>query len=205
VLTDTTISDSLHRSILVVDIEGYSGPARTNPIRGRLRDALYLLLGEAISSVGIDAGQYDPPRDQGDGALLLFHPQVPKNRLLHPLIGNLAQGLASYNLGAPARERMRLRVVVHAGELLSDRHGYFGEDLDAAFGLLNSDTLRALLRGTASPLVLLVTDQIHQGIVKHGLSGIDPATYDQVDLTVKGRRLRTWLHIPAVTPVAAVA
>jgi hypothetical protein len=205
VLTQTSTSDCLHRSILVVDIEGYSRPARTNLIRARLRDALYLLLDQAIGTLGAGADLYEPPKDEGDGALVLFHPQVPKNRLLHPLVPSLVEGLASYNAGVPERERMRLRVVVHAGELLSDPHGYFGEDLDLAFGLLNSETLRATLASTPGPLVLLVTDRIHQGVVKHGLSGIDPATYRPVDLTVKGTWVRAWLHIPATAPAEAVA
>lgn len=62
-------SDPLHRSILAVDIEGYSRPERTNPIRARLRDSLYLLLDQAIGSLGIAPDQYEPPTDQGDGAL----------------------------------------------------------------------------------------------------------------------------------------
>jgi hypothetical protein len=53
--------------------------------------------------------------------------------------------------------------------------------------------------------VLLVTDRIHQGVVKHGLSGIDPATYRPVDPTVKGTRVRAWVHIPATAPAEAVA
>jgi hypothetical protein len=153
------VSDSLHRSILLVDIEGYSQPRRTNLVRARLRDTLYLLLDEAIGHLDMAAGQYET-KDQGDGVLLLFHPDVPKNRLLHPLISELVRGLVTYNATAPQREQMRLRVVLHAGELLSDQHGYFGEDLDEAFALVNSQSLRAYLAQTTRPLLLLVSDQI---------------------------------------------
>ncbi len=182
-------SDPLHRSILAVDIEGYSRPERTNPIRARLRDSLYLLLDQAIGSLGIAPDQYEPPTDQGDGALVLFHPEVPKNRLLHPLIANLAEGLAGHNVTAPEREHIRLRVVVHAGELLSDEHGYFGEDLDDAFGLLNSNTLRACLTETGSPLALLVTHQIYEGIVKHELAGVDPVMYQRTRVRLKRKSI----------------
>jgi len=133
--------DSLHRSILVVDIEGYSRPRRTNLIRGRLRDTLYLLLTNAMGSLGI-AGQYEPPKDEGDGALVLFHPEVPKNRLLFPLIAELAEGLASYNAAVTSREQLR------------------------------------------------------QGIVKHELAGIDPSTYNPIDVRVKSKLVKAWLHVP---------
>jgi hypothetical protein len=193
-MTPRLASDSLHRSILLLDIEDYGRPPRTNLVRGRLRDTLYRLLGQAIGHLGVAAGQYESS-DQGDGVLVLFHPDVPKNRLLHPLITELAQGLMRANATAPEREQMRLRVVVHAGELLSDEHGYFGEDLDEAFGLVNSDLLRACLAETTSPLVLLVTNQIYQGIVKHEPLGIDPATYKHVKVSVKRKKLHAWLQV----------
>jgi class 3 adenylate cyclase len=192
--TPRLASDSLHRSILLIDIEGYSRPPRTNLIRGRLRETLYGLLDQAIRHSGIASRQYEP-KDQGDGVLVLFQADVPKNRLLHPLIIELVRGLVSHNATAPEREQMRLRVVVHAGELLSDKHGYFGEDLDEAFGLLNSDSLRACLAETASPLVLLVTDQIYQGIVKHEPVGIDPGTYKHVKVSVKGKKVYAWVQV----------
>jgi hypothetical protein len=101
---------------------------------------------------------------------------------------------------------MRLRVVVHAGELLLDDHGYFGEDLDQAFALLDSDTLRTCLSQTASPLVLLVTEPIYHGIVRHGLVGIDRASYRPIDVRMKRSETRAWVHVPgAVRAVAAVA
>src|SRR6266542_245276 len=187
-VTPWLASDSLHRSILLIDIEGYSRPPRTNLIRGRLRESLYLLLDNAIGRLELAASQYEV-KDEGDGVLVLFRPDVPKNRLLHPLITDLVQGLVSHNLTAPEREQMRLRVVVHAGELLSDEHGYFGEDLDEAFGLVNSDSLRACLAATTKPLVLLVTERIYQGIVKHEPVGIDPAIYQQVGVSVKEKKI----------------
>lgn len=186
-------SDSLHHGILIVDIEGYSLPPRTNLVRGRLREALYRLLDGAIGCSGIVAQQYDQS-DQGDGVLVLFRADVPKNRLLHPLITELIRRLARYNATAPDREQIRLRVVVHAGELLSDRHGYYGEDLDEAFGLVNSDSLRACLAASTGPMVLLVTDPIYQGIVKHEPAGVDSASYRQVTMFVKRRKIRAWLR-----------
>jgi class 3 adenylate cyclase len=189
-------ADTQHRSILMVDIEGYSRPSQTNRTRGRLRSTLYRLLEMAIWGSGIPANQLEPASDQGDGALLLFHPEVPKNRLLCPLMADLADGLTDHNRRVPECERLRLRAVVHAGELLRDDHGWFGEDLDQAFSLVNSDTLRACLAETSQPLVLLVTDQIYCGIVKQELAGIDPSTCEQVHASVKRGQIRAWVHIP---------
>jgi hypothetical protein len=89
-------------------------------------------------------------------------------------------------------------VVVHAGELLSDEHGYFGEDLDDAFGLLNSNTLRACLTETGSPLALLVTHQIYEGIVKHELAGVDPVMYQRTRVRLKRKSIPAWLYTPTI-------
>jgi len=194
-LTTQWATDTLHRSIVLADIEGYSQAHRTDFIRGILRKTLYQLLDEAIRGLGIPGNQHESV-DQGDGVLVFFHPNVPKSRLLSLLIPGLTKGLMNYNATATMQEQVRLRVVVHAGELLGDEHGYYGEVLNEAFALMDSGFLRSCLAETTNPLVLLVTDPIYQGIVRHGLDGITPTSYQHVRVSVKGRtKMRAWLQI----------
>ena len=91
---------------------------------------------------------------------------------------------------------MRLRVVVDAGELRRDRGGYYGTPLDEAYGLVNSDELRECLRRTRAPLVLVVTQELYEGVVRHGYGGIDPATYKRHTIRLKQRDLDVWIHRP---------
>ena len=117
-----------HRSILAVDIQGFGRPERSNPGRARMRAGLHRILGNAMRAAGIEPQNVEQS-ESGDGVLVLLDPQISKARLLHPLIPRLGSGLARYNRTAPGSERLRLRVVVHAGELLQDAHGRTGEDL----------------------------------------------------------------------------
>jgi hypothetical protein len=127
-----------HRSIVAIDIERSTSPQRTNPIREELRHEAYRLLGTALRTAGITDAHCDPLADRGDGVLVLIHPadEIPKTLLLNPLVPALVALLAERNASLCAAERcrreLRLRLVIHAGEIHCDGKGYFGEALDVA-------------------------------------------------------------------------
>jgi signal transduction histidine kinase len=184
-----------HRAILALDIEGFGRPERSNLARARMRTGLHRIIGNALSAAGINP-EHVEQSEYGDGVLVLLGPQVSKARLLHPLLPRLVSGLARYNRTAAAAARLRVRAVVHAGELLRDDHGITGEDLVLAFRLLDADLVRAHLTRAVADLVLVVSDAMYQGIVKHGYSRIDPAVFQAVWVTAKETSTRAWLHIP---------
>jgi PAS domain S-box-containing protein len=184
-----------HRGILAVDIQGFGRLDRSNPDRAQMRVGLHRLLDGAMAAARIKP-EHIEQTECGDGVLVLLDPQVSKARLLHPLLSRLANGLARYNDAVPRSARLRLRVVVHAGELLRDALGITGEDLVLAFRLLDANVVRACLTQTGADLVLVVSDVIYQGIVKHGYGAVDPASFQSVWVTTKETCARTWLHIP---------
>ncbi len=194
----------VHRSILAVDIEKSTSALRTNPIKEELRQEVYGMLEASMSVAGIRAAHCDPFADRGDGVLALIHPvdDVPKTLLLNPLVPALWQFLVDRNRGLPKPERcrrqLRLRVVVHAGEIHFDGKGYFGEALDEAFRLLDAPRLKESLSRGPGPLVLAVSDLIYWSIVSHDYEGISRESYHPVlRVMVAGRRRRGWLHNPA--------
>jgi hypothetical protein len=196
-------SHPVHRSILAVDIERSTSPLRTNPIKEELRTLVYCLLTEAMATAGIHARHCDPFEDRGDGVLTLIQPadEVPKTLLFHPLIPALSQMLSDYNISLPESERprreLRLRTVLHAGEIHRDGNGYFGEALDVACRLLDAPRLKKCLQQVAAPLVLVVSEDLYHSIVRHHYEGICHETFHPVvRVHVAGRRHRGWVHIP---------
>ncbi|MER7547025.1 hypothetical protein ABTW95_28865 [Spirillospora sp. NPDC127506] len=188
-----------YRAILAVDIEGST--ARTDPVKAELRRTLYTLLEEAFNRAGIGRRYREEYVDRGDGALVLVHPfdEVPKTLLLHPVIPILSALLAEYNsaqtISPGGDRRIRVRVVVHAGEVHNDGHGNFGEALDVAFRLLDSAEAKDALRRTRAPLVLVVSEDIYHSIVRHGYEGIRADSYvPLVRLEVTGRSHQGWVH-----------
>jgi class 3 adenylate cyclase len=195
----------MHRSIVALDLEGST--MRTNPVKGELRRTMYDLLRRALEAAGIADHHLEELTDRGDGILLLIRPHddVPKTVLLGRLIPLLTALLIEYNAEAahPAL-RIRLRTVVHAGEVHVDDKGFYGEAIDVAIRLLDSAPVKRALKQVASPLVLVVSEEIHSGIVSHGY--VDGGSYRPlVRVRIASKQHRGWVHVPEPVGLASTA
>jgi hypothetical protein len=188
-----------HRSIIAVDIE--LSTSRTNPVKAEMRRTVYELFDTALRSAGIHERHRDRFIDRGDGILALIHPldQVPKALLLtraFPALHRLLSG-RNHNLPVTSQLRMRLRVVIHAGEVHYDTNGCFGEALDLAFRLLDAAQVKKALQATGDPIALVVSDDIHKSVICHGYDGIDPRDFRPlVQVQIAGLSRTGWIHIP---------
>lgn len=188
----------MHRSIVALDIEGST--ERTDLVKAELRRALYEFVDQALRAAGIKTEHLEQITDRGDGVLILIRPHddVPKTVLLNQLIPELTALLADYNATrARPEDRLRVRAVVHAGEVNYDGKGFFGGALDVAFRLLDSPRLKKRLKEAAAhPLVLVISQEIYSGTVCQALG--DREAYEPfVSRRIAGRPHRGWVHIPA--------
>ena len=116
-----------HRVILAVDIE--QSTSRPDRVKAELRPTLYELFDQALQSAGIRRRHRDRFTDRGDGLLALIHPvdQAAKPVLLNQVVPALSQLLADYNASLPstgrASHQLRVRIVMHAGEVHYDSRG----------------------------------------------------------------------------------
>jgi hypothetical protein len=188
-----------YRSIVAVDLEGST--TRTNPVKGELRRVMYDLLGRSLAAAPITADHLEPLTDRGDGVLVLIRPHddVPKTTLLDRLAPALNALLTAHNAAVtePAL-RMRMRMVVHAGEVHDDSRGFYGEAIDVAIRLLDSARVKGALRQSPAPLVLVVSEAIYSGIIAHGY--VDGERYRPlVRVLVTGKRHRGWVCVPSAS------
>jgi class 3 adenylate cyclase len=190
-----------HRAVVALDIE--RSTSRPDPVKAELRAKLYEVFDAALLEAGIRRRYRDRFTDRGDGILALIHPvdQAPKAALLQTAIPALSQLLSDYNASLPrashAQRQLRIRVVVHAGEVHYDANGCFGEALDIAFRLLDAPHVKKALQTAADPLILVISGDIYQAIVRHGYDGIDQrAFHPLVRVRVAGHRYPGWIHIP---------
>jgi hypothetical protein len=195
----------VHRSIIALDIEGST--TRTNPVKGEIRRALYDVLGHALEAVAISGNRVEPLTDRGDGVLVLVkpHDDVPKTVLLDRLVPLLAAQIAEHNARAPLPAlRIRLRMVVHAGEVHADGRGWYGEAIDVAIRLLDSPPVKKTLKQAAAPLVLVVSNEIYTGLVCQDY--VNPDTYRRLVRVRVGNRWHFgWVHVPQPATVPAAA
>jgi class 3 adenylate cyclase len=169
-----------HRAIVALDIEGST--SRPDPVKAELRSKLYELFDAALRAAGIGPRHRDRFTDRGDGILSLIHPvdQAPKAILLTTAIPALSQLLTDYNASLPRASRpqrnLRVRVVVHAGEVHYDANGCFGEALDIAFRLLDAAHVKKALLARPDPVILVISGDIHRAVVRHGYRAVPPET-----------------------------
>jgi hypothetical protein len=190
-----------YRAIVALDIE--HSTSRPNPIKGELRNKTYELFEVALRTAGIGSRHRDRFVDRGDGILALIHPvnQAPKALLLNRVVPFFSRLLTEYNASLPrhslAQRQLRIRVVMHAGEVHYDANGCFGEALDVAFRLLDAARVKRALREAADPLILVVSGDIYSSVVRHGYDGIDRQTFHPlVRVEVAGTRYPGWIYIP---------
>ena len=103
-MTDQRLA--VHRSIVVVDVEGFGDQRRTNAHQVAVRDGVYRALKEAFGCAGIswdDCGC----EDRGDGAFILVPAEVPKALLAESLPSALVTALRAHNVAHPGPERIR--------------------------------------------------------------------------------------------------
>ncbi len=193
-----------YRTIVALDIE--KSTTCTNPVKAALRQKVYELFESALTSMGIGKRHRDPFVDRGDGVLALIHPvpAAPKALVLSGAIPALNQLLTDYNLSdAVARQAqclLRIRVVVHAGEVHYDANGCFGEDLDIAFRLLDAKQVKMALQRTTAPSALVISDEIFLSGVRHGYGGIDKDTFRPIPrVNMADQRHRGWIQLPEIS------
>jgi hypothetical protein len=185
---------AVHRTIVVVDVEGFGNRRRTNPHRVAVRDGMYLALRQAFSRVGIP--WFDCHRwDGGDGVLTLVPPEVPKGLLVESLPYELVRALHEHNLAHAAEEQIRFRVALHAGEVQYDDHGVTGAAIILAFRLLDAAPFKAALAASSRVLALIVSPWFYDEVVRNAAAGTSVA-YRPVWVVVKETATTGWIALP---------
>ncbi|MGD0604158.1 MAG: tetratricopeptide repeat protein [Streptosporangiaceae bacterium] len=184
---------AVHRAILIVDVESFGDPARTNAHQLAVRAAMYKALRQSfararISWVGCAV------EDRGDGVLVLVPPEVPKSRLVTRLPARLADILGRHNAACPAPERIRLRMALHAGEVHGDAHGFAGASVNRAFRLIEAPPSRTALHDTAGVIALIVSDWFYDEVVRH-YPAAGPSCFRQVRVVMKETEMTAWVRV----------
>jgi len=184
----------LYRSIMVLDVAGFG--RLPNLAQLRVRTALNTALRGAFRGTGVRWSAL-AVEDRGDGAIVLAPPTMSKVELLDPVIPELGARIRAHNEAADG-PRIRVRVSVHAGEVHRDATGWAGTDLNVACRLVgNAAVSRYLLQRPAADVLVVVSEAVYQGVVRHAYRRIDPAAYEPVHIAVKELNVRAWVHTPS--------
>ena len=184
---------ALHRAILIVDVESFGDPARTDTHRLAVRAAMYKALRQSLAGARISWTDC-AIEDRGDGVLILVPATVPKSWLVTRLPSRLAGTLGRHNAARPKAERIRLRMALHAGEVYQDAHGFAGTSINQAFRLIDAPEPRIALRNSAAVVVLIVSDWFYDDVVRH-YEAAAPSDFRQVQVAVKETDMKAWVRV----------
>jgi class 3 adenylate cyclase len=186
----------LHRTIVYVDVEGFASPERTNADQTAVRGGLYHALVAAFTAAGVPWHECYH-EDRGDGALILIRPEVPKNILVTELPGALAAALHEHNRAHHRQARIRLRVAIHAGEVLRDEHGVAGSAINLTARLLEAKALKRTLRRSTGVIALIASEWFFDEVIRHQPASV-PGSYRRVRISVKRTKAVAWIRRPDV-------
>lgn len=183
---------AVHRTVVVVDVEGFGDQDRTNVHQVIIRDGLYRVMREAFGRAGIPWDGCDH-EDRGDGVLVLVPAEVPKGLLVESLPFAVVMGLRRHNVAHPPPAQIRLRMALHAGEVRYDEHGVTGVSVNLAFRLLDATALKQALAGSPGALAVIASPWFFDEVARHtALAG----EYRCVDVAVKETRTTGWICLP---------
>ncbi|MEU6193314.1 hypothetical protein [Streptomyces sp. NPDC047061] len=178
----------------IVNVDAQGSGLLSDTEKPEMRRRLYDVTGTAFEQAGIH-----PPRlyqeDRGDGILSVLAPDVPPARIVGEWVEQLHQNLRESN--RDLRKPLRLRVGLHIGRVTPDAYGRSGRAVDLACRLCDCGTTKAILAAAAdAPLVVAVSDRVHEDFVLPGGRWVDPEHYRRHDVDLKEGRTTAWFRVP---------
>jgi hypothetical protein len=182
-----------HFSIVLFDVEA-SG-SLSDPEKKQVSDDLYEIVRESLAGSGIPEGAVRQ-EDRGDGIFLLIAADVSKRLLFHPFLGLVDAKLAARSVGQPT---LRLRLVIHHGEVNAGDRSASGRDVDTAFVLLDSTQLRDALRESrGGRIAMATTNELYQSLIR-GNDDPSPEAFRRRFLKTKYGVFEAWVTVTGVT------
>ncbi|MEV1117220.1 hypothetical protein AB0I91_19285 [Actinosynnema sp. NPDC049800] len=181
----------LHYTIMVLDVDRYGDPSRTDAHRAAVHDGLNRAVRGAFAEASVrwDSCEW---QDGGDGALILIPAATSKVVVLDRVVRHLADRLREHNEVSAAAARIRLRLCLHAGDVRRTEYGVVSSAIILVSRLLDSAVLREECRNSPKPVTLAVTDAFYNDVVRH-YPPAEPGRFRKFPFTVKEADATAWL------------
>jgi hypothetical protein len=171
---------AMHQTMVLVDVASFTHPDRTLAHQRAVRDGLYMVLKEAFAEAGVDwAACYN--EDRGDGAMILVPADVPALVLASQLLDRLVAALREHNAIHVHEASIRLRLVLHSGQVQRDEAGVAGPALNFAFRLLDAPVAKKQLRESTGVLAVVASDEFYRDVISQAPSAA-PELYGPIQV-----------------------
>ncbi|HWM04694.1 MAG TPA: substrate-binding domain-containing protein [Actinophytocola sp.] len=183
----------MQHTIIAVDVEKFGSrkPAQQKVIR----QGLAAVMEQTLAKLNFTLSSCQP-RDDGDGMILLVPQTVENSDIVANLPHLLGMHLREYNDGVGGAEgQIRLRAVLHAGEVEHDSQGITGESLVHTARMLNSKALRKALANSNGTVALMTTAEFYREHIENKPPA-EPERYWSTRVREKEYKARAWVCQP---------
>ncbi|MFD5824330.1 hypothetical protein [Lentzea sp. NPDC060358] len=180
-----------HGTIVVVDVVGSSRHV-SNPTQVRIRRAMRKTVEAGFDTVGIKLPACHLA-DRGDGVIVVIPAGESKRLLADLLPGALVEALNAYNRTLLARERIQLRLSMHAGEVDFDEYGATGSAIIHACRLVDAEVFRKSLK-SSTLLAVITSDWFFKDVVQNG-DPVQLKAYRQLEVVNKETTTSAWVRL----------
>ncbi|AUI63949.1 hypothetical protein [Amycolatopsis sp. BJA-103] len=202
-------TQALDRTIVVVDVAGFTAPERNPLDRLAVRRGMYEVLRIAFAESDVD---FDScvSEDRGDGALILLPPGTTKSLVADRLPDRIAVALRRYNHTRTPQAQIRLRVSLNSGEVLNDGNGWVGDAVDTAFRILDAQLAKEAFAESDRMIAFISSQRFFADVIAQD-PGLLPELYSPIPVSVKTftgmayLRLHGELTTPATKPASLAA
>lgn len=171
----------VYRLLVAVDVEGYSklDALDQSLVQSRLSDVLDV----AARNAGLDRDLWYRQM-RGDGELAVLPTDADAAWVVAHFTGRLAEALADLRAaGTP----LRMRVAMHCGPLTAGAFGLVGDAPIVTCRLLDAKVVRDALATADGDLVLVISQQLHDDVVRTRFHDLDPTRFRPTRFRVKSQ------------------
>ncbi len=163
------------------------------PMPPALREAVHSLVSSAANDCGLAQGGWQSAELNGNLVM-----QIPSYTSLGQLAGPLIKALDARlrdRFREPGHGPVRLRVAVHAGQVLLGRQQHASPAVGFACRLADAELLHdTLAAAPGARLAAIVSDEVFQDVIVHARRLVDTASYLSVPLGASGEV--GWVTVP---------
>jgi hypothetical protein len=183
-------------AMLAVDIAESTRADRDDELIQHLRSSVYGIMREALGMCGMPWDSHCHSEDRGDGFAVIFPPDLAAQPIVDWLPDRLGGLIRRHNRYSIESARMQLRMSAHIGPVYCDERGFSGDDVTFLCRMLDAQPLRQALAQSRAELALIVSDYVHDKLVRQRRSLVDLKSFRRVRTQVKRAPVHGWIYLP---------
>jgi class 3 adenylate cyclase len=138
--------------------------------------------------------------DRGDGLLVVVPPHITTAQVIVPLHRELPGELRQHNRTYNESARIRLRVAINVGPVVSDGIGMSGEAIIRTARLIDASAFKGAMEKSGATLGIIASEFVYETAIRHAAGSIGSNGYELVNVIVKESSIPGWMQLIDPSP-----